>query len=383
MSSSRLAPQRTPDTFLASLVLGLASFGVVVSSSARVFVEAKGSGQPLGLIVSLVHLAAGVAALVLATLVNYRRLVRSHMAWLLLAATCALLVAVLFMPPIAGTNRFMRVAGISLQPSELAKPVLVLLLATSLARVGDEIRSRGGLFRPLMIAGVLASLVLAGRDLGTPILMGAVTLAMVGAAGARIKDGVALVGGMGALATIFTLVEDYRVDRVRHYLAGLLFDPDTLDATSYQLRQSFIALGSGGTLGKGLGGSSQKAFFLPEAHNDFIFAIVGEELGLVGALVVLGAFLAIAWRGLVIAERCRDETGRLVALGATWMLVGQALCHMAVVTGLLPTKGLTLPFLSAGGSAMISSFLLAGLILNVSIHADASFDLDREEHGDA
>ncbi|UCF69167.1 MAG: FtsW/RodA/SpoVE family cell cycle protein, partial [Acidobacteriota bacterium] len=133
------------------------------------------------------------------------------------------------------------------------------------------------------------------------------------------------------------------------------------------LQQSLVAVGSGGLLGKGFGASTQKAFFLPEADNDFIFAIISEELGLLGSLAVLLAFCVLAWRGLRIAERAADPFGRLIAMGATMLLCGQALCHAGVALGMLPTKGLPLPFLSTGGSSLVASCALVGLVLNVSL----------------
>jgi len=162
------------------------------------------------------------------------------------------------------------------------------------------------------------------------------------------------------------LTTPYRQERLMAFLNGLSLTPETVSTLQWQLKQSIIAIGSGGVLGKGFGSSTQKAFFLPEPDNDFIFSIVGEELGLVGAMVVLTAFLLIAWRGIQTADKAPDELGRLIALGATFLLCSQALCHIGIVTGVLPTKGLPLPFVSTGGSSLLSSFALIGLLLNVS-----------------
>lgn len=371
----RAAPQRTPDLGVASLALVLAVSGVVFSGTARVFLDID-DRVATGVMRSLVYLGAGLLVMLLTMAVDYRRLTTRTAAWVLLLMMSAVLVAMLFAPEIANTHRFVRIGGVSVQPSEFAKPVLVLVLAATLAKAGDELRTAGGLARPLALGGLIAALVLAGRDLGTPALMFATTLALVTAAGACWRHTGALLAAGAMLFAVFTAIEDYRVQRVRDYVFGLSADPSVVTKapkTLHQLKQSYIALGSGGIFGKGLGSSTQKAYFLPAPDNDFVFAVIGEELGLVTTSMIVGAFLLLAWRGHRIAEEARDEQGRYVALGATWMLVGQAFCHMAVVTGLLPTKGLPLPFLSTGGSSLIASFALVGLLLNVSLHGrDAS-----------
>jgi cell division protein FtsW len=360
---------RAPDPLLAAVTLGLAAGGVVLAGSARVFLDATATGTPVGLVRSLGHLGIGLLAMTLLVMVDYRRLADRRLVWLLFFGIVALLLTALALPPVANTHRFIRFGGVGVQPSELAKPALVLLLSAALVRAGDELRTWRGLSRPLILGGTIAGLVLVGRDLGTPILMFGLTLALVVAAGARWLHVAQLLGVGAVLFAGSVLVEPYRMRRLAGYREGLLFDPERLMEVPYQLRQSYLALGSGGIAGEGLGSSTLKAFFLPEPDNDFLFAIIGEETGLIGTFAVLGAFLVIAWRGLVIAERAPDPLGRLIALGASWMLVGQALCHMGVVTGLLPTKGLSLPFLSTGGSGLIAALSLAGLILGVSLRS--------------
>lgn len=363
------ARMRAPDPLLAAVTLGLAAGGVVLAGSARVFLDATATGTPVGLVRSLGHLGIGLLAMTLLVMVDYRRLADRRLVWLLFFGIVALLLTALALPPVANTHRFIRFGGVGVQPSELAKPALVLLLSAALVRAGDELRTWRGLSRPLILGGTIAGLVLVGRDLGTPILMFGLTLALVVAAGARWLHVAQLLGVGAVLFAGSVLVEPYRMRRLAGYREGLLFDPERLMEVPYQLRQSYLALGSGGIAGEGLGSSTLKAFFLPEPDNDFLFAIIGEETGLIGTFAVLGAFLVIAWRGLVIAERAPDPLGRLIALGASWMLVGQALCHMGVVTGLLPTKGLSLPFLSTGGSGLIAALSLAGLILGVSLRS--------------
>ncbi len=365
-----LAPRfRVPDAWIMGIVAVLAVTGMVIAASARVFEDAVGGGGavPMGIAKSFAHLLAGLLAMALMLIPDYRRLAEPGVAWALLLLAAGLLGAALFSPAVGNTHRWIRVGGVSMQPSEAAKVVLVIVVAAALCRTGDKVATWQGLLRPLALGGFLTVLVLLGKDLGTPVLMFATTLLMCFVAGARLKHAGALLAGGVGVAAVATALFPYRVARVMGFLQALRFDAETLNDVPYQLRQSLIAIGSGGLLGKGFGGSTQKAFFLPEADNDFIFAVVTEELGLVGALLVVLAFLVLAWRGIRVAEMAQDELGRLIAAGVTFLLCGQALCHMGVVTGILPTKGLTLPFFSSGGWSLIVSCALAGLLLNVSL----------------
>jgi len=358
--------RRRPDLVFASIAVVLAIFGVAVSSSARVFEDAvRGSGTG-GLLQSLLHVAAGLLVMCLVSLPDYRKLHHPALLWFLLAGTGLLLALPLFGPEINGTHRWIRFAGISLQPSELAKPVLVVAVAATLARAGKSVRTWSGLSRPLLVCGLIAGLALLGGDLGTPTLMFLTTLVMVFVAGGRVVHFVGLIGAGALVFAGAVRAAPYRQERLLAFLDGVTLRAETVGQLQWQLKQSIIAIGSGGLLGKGFGSSTQKAFFLPEADNDFVFAVIGEELGLIVALVVLAAFLVIAWRGVHTAFRASDDLGRLLALGASFFLVAQALCHIGVVTGILPTKGLPLPFLSTGGSSLVSSFALVGLLLNVS-----------------
>ena len=361
---------RGPDRLFAAMVVLLALGGVIVSGSARAFQDAAAHPLPVGLVTSLVHLALGVALLLFVMVPDYHLLARPRVAWGLFVGTVGLLLLPFFFAPVANTWRWIRIGGLSLQPSELAKPVLVAILAAALARAGDRVRTWEGLVRPLVLGGMLAALVLLGRDLGTPVLYGLVTLGLVTAAGARWRHLAALLVAGAILFAGAASLETYRLQRLTAFLHCMDGDAELSPAmrdTCYQLRQSLVALGSGGIAGKGLGRSTQKAFFLPEAENDFVFAVLGEELGFLGSMAVIGLFLGLAWRSTVVARRAVDPLGRYLALGAGWFLAIQALVHAGVTTGLLPTKGLPLPFFSAGGSSMLASFALAGIVLNVSL----------------
>lgn len=367
--SARFRHQR-PDAIFSGVAVALLLVGIVMSASARVYAEALDGGVPRGLFSSAAHVAIGMAFLALTVIVDYHRLARPAAVWILLVGISLLLIATPIVgPEINHTHRWMSLGGILIQPSELAKPVLVVGLAAALVRSGPELRTAGGLLRPVLVAGWLAALVLAGKDLGTPALIFGVALGLIVVAGARVRHLVVLfAAGAGAFA-ISVALEPYRAARLSGLKTALLFDPRHLYDIPYQLRQSLLAIGSGGPLGRGFGQSTQKAFFLPAPDNDFIFAVICEELGLWGGLLIVGAFLVLAWRGWLTAERAPDDLGRLVALGAMLMLTVQALCHMGVVTGLLPTKGLPLPFLSTGGSSVVASCILVGLVLNVSIRS--------------
>lgn len=367
-------PTHGPDTWFLVTAMFLAASGLVLSGSARVFEDAVQSGMPVGTLRSILHLLIGLAFLIAVIIPDYHRLARRETVWILLLGECGLLIAALLAPEIGNTHRWLRLGGFSIQPSELAKPVLVLALAAALVRAGESLCTASGLARPVFIGGLLSGLVVMGKDLGTPVLLFGTALAMAIAAGASWKHTAVLAAvGLGLFA-LFAVKEPYRIGRLAGFTEALVFDPQKIDSIPYQLRQSLIAVGSGGVTGKGLGASTQKAFILPEPDNDFLFAVVAEELGLLGALAILAAFLVLAWRGWMIAEQAQDDLGRYIALGATWLLAGQALCHMGVVVGVLPTKGLPLPFLSTGGSSLMATFTLVGLVLNISVRGRHGVD---------
>jgi cell division protein FtsW len=212
----------------------------------------------------------------------------------------------------------------------------------------------------------MAFLILIEPDLGSAVMLVVVASVMIFAAGLSWRY-VGLVGGIGSVGLILAvIIEPYRLKRV------MAFINPSLDAygASFQLNQSLIAVGSGGLTGAGLGESYQKAFYLPAAHTDFIFSVIGEELGMVGTFGLLLAFLLIFWRGMRAAQRAPDRFGFYLALGMTNLLVLQALINMSVCLGLLPTKGLPLPFISYGGSSLLASLVATGLLLNVSRHSN-------------
>lgn len=277
-----------------------------------------------------------------------------------------LLVAVL-VPGIGvaakGARRWLRVGPISIQPAEMVKLVAVIYLASYLTKKSDKLTEiRGGLLPALIVIGLLGGLVLLQPDLGTVVVMGLVTVALLFLGGARISHLVGL--GVCAIPVVLALVlgSSYRRQRLMTFLAPW---KDASDA-GFQITQSFLAFGSGGPFGVGLGEGKQKLFFLPEAHTDFVLALVGEELGLAGTAAVILLFAMFVWRGFLIAARARAPFGKFLGLGITLLIGLQALVNAAVVTGLLPTKGLTLPFVSYGGSSLVVNFVGVGMLLSIS-----------------
>jgi cell division protein FtsW len=241
--------------------------------------------------------------------------------------------------------------------------VTVIYLAAYLARKSDKITwFRNGLLPVLIVVGLLSGLVLLEPDLGTVVVLGLVTVSLLFLGGARITHLAGL--GLCAIPVVLVLVlgSSYRRQRLMTFLAPW---KDASDA-GFQITQSFLAFGSGGPFGVGLGEGKQKLFFLPEAHTDFVLALVGEELGFIGTAIVTLLFALFVWRGFQIAARARMPFGRHLGMGITLLIGGQALVNAAVVTGLLPTKGLTLPFVSYGGSSLVVSLMGVGILLSIS-----------------
>jgi cell division protein FtsW len=309
----------------------------------------------------LLSIGIGTAAAILAARVPsgaYRRA-----AYPLLIVSLVALVLVL-LPGLGmargGARRWLHLGPLGFQPSEFAKFALVLYLASSLSRKATLLGTfTRGVLPHCLVVGAMAGLILLEPDFGTAALAAGILVVMLFAGGVPVHLIAAPALAALPLAAYAVLQEGYRLRRVFAFLNPEL-DPLGMN---FQLKQSFIAFGSGGLWGMGLGESRQKMFYLPEAHTDFIFSVVGEELGLIGALLVLGLFAAVGVRGLRIALRHPDPFGRLLAFGLTASLVLQAVVNVGVVLGCLPTKGLALPFLSYGGSAMIAALLQVGVLV--------------------
>ncbi len=353
------------DRTLFATVLLLTGLGLVMVYSASVLI-ARERGLAVNLLFAkqLVAAAIGIVAMLVMMHVDYRLLRRPAVIYTLLAGMLVLLIAVLFTPELNESRRWFFIGGISVQPSELAKLVLVLFIAYQIDRKLDRLDSYAFLLPCALATGLMAALVFLGRDLGTPVLICVPAFLMIFAAGVSWRY---LALGAGILLPLASLAVIFEPYRLRRFLAFLNPEADPR-GFGFQPLQSLIAVGSGGVFGLGPGNSMQKLYFLPSPHADFIFSIVAEELGLLGAAGVLALFALLLWRGVAAGLAAPDTFGRYLAWGLTAMVVAQALVHVSVALSLLPTTGVPLPLISHGGSSLVTTLAACGLILNVSQH---------------
>lgn len=280
----------------------------------------------------------------------------------LLFVTLGLLMLCLLMPTIARTNRWIVLFGIRFQPSELAKISLVLFFSYYLQAKNDRLHEWKTLLVPLAVLFAVILLVCMEPNFSAAMLITGISVMMLVLGGVKWKHFVFLGVVLAVFSGLFLIQADYRVERIHGFLSP---DKDPL-GNNYQVIQSKMAVGSGGLLGASFGESTQKLFFLPFAHTDFIFAILGEEFGLAGTVVSLALFLAFLWRGLVIASRASNSSYRLIAAGLTMTIVAQALLNISVVLGLGPPTGIPLPFISYGRSSLVTNLAAVGILLNIS-----------------
>jgi cell division protein FtsW len=365
---------RTVRTLLL-IVVALVGLGIVMlasTSSARGF--ASHSDPQYFLKRQLVWLAIAVCVGFLLARFDYH-LWRKHP--LLLGAAVGLVVCALLVVlvpglgvKIGGSRRWLRLGPLSVQPSEFAKLAVVLGLAAWTAHVGKRIHDfRRGLLPALVGLGVASLLVMLEPDFGTTVLLATVGGVVLLASGARIPH-LAAAGAVAAMVVGLAVASNpNRMERV-----GAFFKPEKHARAAYHLAQSKVAFMQGGMWGVGLGKSIQKQHYLPEAHTDFILAIIGEELGLLATLLVLLLFAALAFLGIAVSLRAPDTFGRLLAFGITMMLSLQAAINVGVVTGCLPTKGLPMPFISYGGSSLVASVACVAVLMNVAMHCEARSD---------
>ena len=353
--------------FVAAILMVCASVVMVYSASAPAAIE-DGKEPYHYLIRQGLWASLGVALLWLVMSIDYRTYKNEPLIWAVLAAVGICLVAVLFATPVNGARRWLGFSILKFQPSEFAKLACVLFTALMLERRMHRINEVSYSLAPIaIVATVLAGLTFLEPDYGTSMLLLVIVAVMVFAAGLSYRYilGAAVVAVPAVLAA--SMLESYRRARVWTFL-----DPwADRYGDGFQIIQSFIAVGTGGIFGRGLHDSVQKLLFLPEPHTDFIYSVIGEELGLIGTTTVLICFCVIALRGLRIASRAEDRFGSLAALGITTMIAGQAFVNMSVVLGLLPTKGIPLPLLSSGGSSLLVSLVGVGVLLNISQHESA------------
>ncbi|MBT8493200.1 MAG: putative lipid II flippase FtsW [Deltaproteobacteria bacterium] len=355
-------PEKAIDMWMVGALLTLLTVGTLaVFSSSAVYALDKHGDPTYFLRRHLVYAGLGLGALWLGCRVDYRWLERRTYA--LLLAALVMLVGVLVMGiEINGARRWFRFGPLTFQPVEVAKLALISYLAYSLGKKADKVKTFTVGFVPhLLVCCIMMVLLLKQPDLGSSVILGATTILMLFVAGAKITYITVAVLGAAPIAYFFIVGTPWRMQRFLAYLNPEAF----ADGAAYQLIQSQIAIGSGGAIGVGLGQGRQALGYMPEGHSDFVLAGIGEELGFLGLAVVFGCFAIIVWRGIKAAALAREVFGSYLAFGISLSIGLQALFNGGVVLGVLPNKGITLPFVSYGGSSLVMSMFLAGLVLAV------------------
>jgi cell division protein FtsW len=353
------------DKVLFTAIVLLMFFGLVmVFSASAALAKESALGLNSFLVKQAVAAGLGLVLMIWLMYVDYRVLRRPAVVYGILGGVLFLLIAVLFAPELNNTRRWFHFGGISLQPSELAKLALVPFLAYLIEKRETEINRASFLVPAVLFTALLGALILMEPDMGTAVLLGTTAFLMVFLAGLSWRYMAPALALVPPLLLVLVWMEPYRRERFFTFL-----DPEKDPLGSgFQALQSLIAVGSGGVFGLGAGQSVQKLYFLPHPESDFIFSIIAEELGMLGALAVVAVFCVLAWRGIVAGLRAPDVLGRYLGWGFTGVLVIQALINVSVVVALFPTKGIPLPFISYGGSSLVVTLCACGVLLNVSQH---------------
>ncbi|HCX64620.1 MAG TPA: putative lipid II flippase FtsW [Eubacteriaceae bacterium] len=355
------------DFWLLFAVIALTSLGVIMVLSASIY-NASGTYNDQFYVFRRQFLFAlmGIVALLIISRIDYKMYKRFAFALLLLSIMALGLV---FVPGIRyyanGAYRWIQIAGITIQPAEIVKVTLILFMAASLANIKDGVRRFFSGYLPyLLLVGIISLLIYFQPNLSMIVLIGGIAVAMLFAAGGNIIHLMGTAGALVSVAAYAMFFTDWRKDRLDVFL-----NPGSdVSQAGWQAQQSILALGSGGVFGQGLGNGKQKMYFLPEPQNDFIFAHMGEEVGLIGLLIVLALFILVLWRGIVISLQAPDDFGALTAFGITFMIGMQVIINVAVVTQLIPVTGIPLPFVSAGGTSLLILMASVGILLNISKH---------------
>lgn len=363
------------DWMMFAIAATLALFGAAMVYSASAMISMRESeSQFTYFYKQFLFTILGLATMYVASKIDYHRYQDVRIVYGLLAITVVLLLAVFAFPSINGARRWIRFGGYSLQPSEIAKVVLPIFLAYFLTRqekVVGEIKAT--VIPCVAVFMVLAGLIFAEPDLGTTIVLCAIFAAVYFAAGARIVHVAALAAGMLAVGAASIIFAPWRVERLMAFIDPYKHSGDA----GYQVVQSLYAIGSGGIVGEGFAKGQAKLFYLPYPYSDFIFSVVGEELGLIGTLSVVLAFAILLWRGTRAALLARDRFGMLLGIGIITGLIVQALFNISVVISILPAKGIPLPFISYGGSSVLVTLFAVGVLLNISRGVDETLAATR------
>jgi len=358
-----------PDITLLIVTMILVVIGTVMiySSSSIIALEKHGDGYHY-IKKQIVFVLLGLGVMAGVSKVPYRHWRKlAYPSVLVSIALLALLIVPGFGTKVGGATRWFRVGGISFQVSEMVKVALVIFLAHYLTKKIMHVNEFSRVFIiPLVILLIILGLVLCQPDFGAAVIMVMVFMLMFYLAGSRITYLAGLAATAIPMGAILIMQESYRMRRLLSFL-NPWEDPDR---TGFQIIQSFISFGSGGTFGVGLGNSMQKLFYLPEPHTDFILSVIAEEGGFFGVVIVVLLFSTLVIRGFMISFRCKDLFGMLLASGLTAVIALEVFINMAAVMGLVPTKGLVLPFLSYGGTSLMMCMMLVGILLNISSHQE-------------
>jgi len=358
----KLAPM---DFVMFSVVMMLVVIGVIMVFSASAYMLGQGPNHDRSFFKQLFAAFLGTLAMLFTLRFDYHK-IKKYTNFLLIISVILLIVVLFF----KGTNvatRWIPLGPLNLQPSEIAKFVVVLYMAKSMDHKGEKIKELFyGVIPILLVSSFFAGVILLEKNLSIAAVIMIVTIIMLFAAGSKMGHLFLLVPPIAGVALFFTLTESYRLAR----LTGFLHPFDDRLGKGYQLVQSLLALGSGGILGVGLGQSRQKALYLPEPNTDFIFSVVGEELGLIGCVFIIVLFIVLIWRGIRTAINSKDTYGNLLAIGITSVIAVQVIINIAVVTGSMPVTGVPLPFISYGGSSLLFNMMAIGVLLNISRHAN-------------
>ena len=365
-----MAKKLYPDKWLFAATIGLALFGVVmVYSASALLAQSENHSHFYYVEKQAIWTVMGFVAMLIAMQLDYNRLRDRRIIYGLLMVTAFLLIAVFAFSPVNGARRWIKFSGFSVQPSEISKLALALFLAYFLERRAGEEREFWRTFIPCGVAtALLAVLVVAEPDFGTSLMLAVTFFVVTYAAGVRLAHLAMAATPAFVIAAGLLIFVPWRLARLVTFLDPWA-DPQK---SGFQVVQSLIAVGSGGTNGLGFAQGKQKMLFLPFAHSDFIFAVIGEELGLLGTMTVLLIFGLFLWRGIRTSLLAPDRFGRLLALGIVTGIVAQALFNISVVLSLVPTKGIPLPFISYGGSSLVPTLAAVGILLNISQQATGS-----------
>lgn len=369
-----MAKKLYPDKWLFAATIGLALFGVVmVYSASALLAQSENHGHFYYVKKQAIWTAIGFVAMLAAMQFDYNRLRDRRIVYGLLLLTVLLLLAVFAFSPVNGARRWIKFSGFSIQPSEVSKLVLVIFLAYFLEKRAGEERDFWRTFIPCgLVTALLAGLVVVEPDFGTSLMLAVTFVVVIYTAGARLSHLAMAAAPAFVVAAGLLIFVPWRMTRLVTFLDPWA-DPQK---SGFQVVQSLIAVGSGGTNGLGFAQGKQKMLFLPFAHSDFIFAVIGEELGLLGTLAVLLIFAIFLWRGIRTSLLAPDRFAKLLSLGIVTGIVAQALFNISVVLSLVPTKGIPLPFISYGGSSLVPTLAAVGILLNISQHATGSLSHD-------